>query len=307
MEKFMYKIQSSKPYNKQYKINEATHKKIKIFLISFLTLSLNNVFASNEEIKEQVKSAYSEIAKSKKPCFSCGTAENSKEDLNKPTASEYSLTLGYSSQDLKDSIGADLGLGCGNPGAIAGLKLGEVVVDLGSGAGFDCFLAANKVGPLGKVIGVDMTSEMVELARANAIKKGFKNVEFVLGDIEKMPINNSVADVIISNCVINLSPNKEAVFKEASRILKVGGRLAISDIVTSTELPEEIKNDIALYTGCITGATKINALKSMMEKAGFENIKIDVKEDSRSFISKWAPNSHAEDYIASAYISAIKK
>ena len=303
MERNMYKIKFFKDSNCQ-KMN-----RFALLLMPFLAFNLNSVFGSEqneEEMKRQVKSSYGEIAKSKKPCFSCGTAKSCGEDPNKPTATEYSLSLGYSAEELKESIDADLGLGCGNPGAIASLKTGEVVVDLGSGGGFDCFLAANKVGLSGKVIGVDMTTEMIELARTNATKRGIKNVEFVLGDIENMPISSSIADVIISNCVINLSPNKEAVFKEAARILKIGGRLAISDIVTTTELPEEIKNDIALYTGCITGATKINLLESMMKNAGFGNINIDIKEDSRSFISKWAPNSKAEDYIASAYISAVK-
>eukprot|EP01103_Thecamoeba_quadrilineata_P019213 TRINITY_DN7683_c0_g1_i1.p1 TRINITY_DN7683_c0_g1~~TRINITY_DN7683_c0_g1_i1.p1 ORF type:complete len:264 (+),score=15.99 TRINITY_DN7683_c0_g1_i1:249-1040(+) len=257
-----------------------------------------------EDLKKEVKAAYGEIAKTKKTCFSCGTAKKCGESL--PTATEYAINLGYSSQDLKEAVDAELGLGCGNPGAIASLKSGETVVDLGSGGGFDCFLAANKVGPSGKVIGIDMTPEMIELAKTNALKRGYTNVEFILGDIENMPVADSIADVIISNCVINLSPNKEAVFKEASRILKVGGRLAISDIVTTTELPEKIKQDIALYTGCITGATKVALLTNMMESVGFGNINIVIKEDSRSFISKWAPNSNAEDYIASAYISATK-
>ena len=259
-----------------------------------------------EEAKKQVRIAYGTIAKKEKPCFSC-CSKDCDETKGSSAAKEYSKSLGYSEKELEETpLGADLGLGCGNPGAIASLKEGEVVVDLGSGGGFDCFLASKKVGKVGKVIGVDMTSEMIDLARKNALNGNYTNVEFLLGEIENLPLPNSSVDVIISNCVINLSPNKEAVFKEASRVLKIGGRLAISDIVTSTELPEEIKSNIELYTGCITGATKIDQLKSIMESAGFGDINIDVKEGSRNFISKWAPESKAEDYIAAAYIYAKK-
>lgn len=278
-------------------------------LTGIIALNINQVKAmgdDEEEAKKHVKSAYGKIAKDQKPCFSCCSSGCNPAEDNQ-AAREYSKGLGYSDKELEESpIGADLGLGCGNPGAIASLREGEVVVDLGSGGGFDCFLASKKVGALGKVIGVDMTPEMIELARANALKGNYLNVEFLLGEIEKLPLHDSSADVIISNCVVNLSPDKEAVFREAARVLKIGGRVAISDIVTSTELPEEIKSNIELYTGCITGATKIDKLRSIMEGVGFGDIHIDVKEDSRSFISKWAPGSNAEDYIASAYIYATK-
>ena len=259
-----------------------------------------------EETKKQVRVAYGAIAKTEKSCFSC-CASGCDESAGKPSAKEYGVGLGYSEQELAEApLGADLGLGCGNPGAIASLKEGETVVDLGSGGGFDCFLASKKVGKSGKVIGVDMTPDMLDLARRNALKGGYTNVEFLQGEIEHLPLPDSIADVIISNCVVNLSPNKEAVFKEASRVLKIGGRLAISDVVTTTELPDAIKRDIHLYTGCITGATKIGTLREIMESAGFGEINIDVKEESRNFISKWAPESKAEDYVAAAYISAIK-
>jgi arsenite methyltransferase len=278
-------------------------------LIGIIALNIGQAKAmleNEEEAKSHVRSAYGKIATDQKPCFSCcSTGCGPTED--KSSAKEYSKGLGYSEQDLDESpIGADLGLGCGNPGAIASLREGEVVVDLGSGGGFDCFLASKKVGALGKVIGVDMTPEMIKLARTNASKGGFTNVEFLLGEIERLPLPDSSADVIISNCVVNLSPDKEAVFREAARVLKPGGRVAISDIVTTTEIPEEIKSNTELYTGCITGATKIDKLKSIMEGAGFGDIHIDVKEDSRSFISKWAPGSNAEDFIASAYIYATR-
>ena len=308
----MYSPIKLKPYNVSLeKIKkEIIYKKhlLSLVAISFLAFSSCS-FASegNEEaVKEQVRSAYATIAKNEKPCFSC-SSQCGEAASGKPSAKEYGLGLGYSEKELEEvPLGADLGLGCGNPGAIASLKEGEVVVDLGSGGGFDCFLAAKKVGKSGRVIGVDMTTDMIELARKNAAKGGYINVEFVLGEIEKMPLPDAIADVVISNCVVNLSPNKPAVFKESARVLKRGGRLAISDIITTTELPEEIKNDINLYTGCITGATKLDTLKIVMESAGFGEIKIDVKEDSRNFISKWAPGSNAEDYIASAYIYATK-
>lgn len=307
----MYKIENFEIYTthprKRARENLYKRSTLALSVMSLFAFNSPASFAMNEEedMKSHVKASYGAIAKSQKPCFSC-SSKGCDEGQDKPSAKEYSIGLGYSEQELEESVGADLGLGCGNPGAIASLKEGEIVVDLGSGGGFDCFLAAKKVGSLGKVIGVDMTPDMIELARANALKRNYTNVEFILGEIENLPLSDSSADVIISNCVVNLSPNKEAVFREAARVLKRGGRLAISDIVTTTELPEEIKGNIELYTGCITGATKLDKLKSMMEAAGFGEINIDVKEDSRSFISKWAPGSNAEDYIASAYIYATK-
>ena len=265
-----------------------------------------NAFAADadeEEARKQVRTAYAEIAKEEKPCFSCSAGGCG----GGTSAQEYGLSLGYSPEELAEgAIGADLGLGCGNPGAIAALKPGEVVIDLGSGGGFDCFLAAKAVGETGRVIGVDMTPEMIALATKNAAKTGYSNVEFRLGTIENLPVPAAIADVIISNCVVNLSPNKEAVFREAARVLKIGGRLAISDIVTSTELPESIKQDVKLYTGCITGATQIDTLNAILESVGFGEIRIEVKPDSRSFISKWAPGSRAEDFIASADIRATR-
>ena len=202
--------------------------------------------------------------------------------------------------------GADMGLGCGNPQAIANLKSGETVVDLGSGGGFDAFLAANEIGSSGKVIGVDMTPEMISKARANAEKASYTNVEFRLGEIEHLPIADNTADTIISNCVINLSPNKQQVFNDAYRILKTGGRLAISDIVNSTEFPDDIKNDMHLYSACVSGASSINELQGMMKNAGFKDIKITPKDESREFIKDWAPGSNIEDYVISASIQAVK-
>lgn len=199
-----------------------------------------------------------------------------------------------------------MGLGCGNPKAIAALKPGETVVDLGSGGGFDCFLAVREVGSSGRVIGVDMTPDMVSKARANALKGRYENVEFRLGEIEHLPIADATADVIISNCVINLSPNKLQVFRDAFRILKPGGRLAISDVVATVELPEEMRNDAVLIAGCIGNASLIDDLEAMMRGAGFKQIRIQPKDESKEFIKDWAPGRNVTDYVVSAAIEAVK-
>ncbi len=199
-----------------------------------------------------------------------------------------------------------MGLGCGNPKAIAALKPGEVVVDLGAGGGFDCFLAAHEVGRSGHVIGVDMTADMLSKARANAVKGKFENVEFRLGEIEHLPIADATADVIISNCVINLSPNKPQVFRDAFRVLKPGGRLAISDVVATVELPEEMRKDAGLIAGCMGNASLIEDLEKMMLDAGFDQIRIQPKDESREFIKDWAPGYNVTDYVVSATIEAVK-
>ena len=199
-----------------------------------------------------------------------------------------------------------MGLGCGNPQAIASLKAGEIVLDLGAGGGFDVFLAAKKVGPSGKVYGVDMTPDMISKARNNATKNGYQNVEFLLGEIEHLPLPNQSVDVIISNCVVNLSTNKSNVFNEAFRVLKDGGRLAISDMVAYKPLPQEMINNAALYCNCISGAITMNELKSILAKAGFIDIMIEPQENSRMFIKDWVPGSDAENYVVSAKIKAVK-
>jgi len=186
------------------------------------------------------------------------------------------------------------------------LERGQTVLDLGSGAGFDCFLAARAVGPTGKVIGVDMTPEMLTKARENAKRNGFDNVEFRLGEIEALPVANESVDVIISNCVINLSPQKERVFREAFRVLRTGGRLAVADIVATAPLPEEVKGDWAAYTGCMAGASEIDDLEKMLCNAGFDRIKIAPKDASRSFIREWLPGKQVEEYLVSATIEATK-
>jgi SAM-dependent methyltransferase len=215
--------------------------------------------------------------------------------------------MGYSAAETASvPDGANMGLGCGNPQAIAALKAGETVLDLGSGGGFDCFLAARQIGDTGHVIGVDMTPTMVSKARANAEKGGYRNVEFRLGEIENLPVADGTVDVILSNCVINLSPNKPRVFAEAFRALKPGGRLAISDVVASAEIPEAIRQDMALFTGCMAGASLISDLEDILASSGFEQICIAPKEESKTFIRDWAPGRPVTDYVVSATIEAVK-
>jgi SAM-dependent methyltransferase len=180
------------------------------------------------------------------------------------------------------------------------------VLDLGSGGGFDCFLAARAVGDRGTVIGVDMTPEMIARSRGNAEKAGAGNVDFRLGELENLPVADGIVDVIISNCVINLSPEKERVFNEAFRVLKPGGRLAISDVVATTEMPEDIRNNMAFLTGCIAGASPVDELEAMLHRAGFRDIRINQKAESRAFIRDWMPGSKIEDYVVSATIEAVK-
>lgn len=222
-------------------------------------------------------------------------------------APELSRQMGYTAEEMAAvPDGANLGLGCGNPQAIAALKPGEVVLDLGSGAGFDSFLASRQVGESGHVIGVDMTPEMLSKARANAASSGYHNVEFRLGEIENLPVADNSVDVILSNCVINLSPDKARVFAETFRVLKPGGRLAISDIVATAELPEHIRRDMALHAGCIAGASGISELEHMLRAAGFAHIHIAPKEESKTLIRTWTPEASVADCIVSATIEAIK-
>jgi len=224
-----------------------------------------------EEIKKMVKEGYAKIAKktisSLTPMKSCCESNELVQKISK--------SIGYTEEELTCvPDGSNLGLGCGNPVALASLKGGEVVLDLGSGAGFDCFLAARKVGEKGKVIGVDMTQEMIEKARENAEKGNYENVEFRLGEIENIPVADNSADVILSNCVINLSPDKDKVFKEAFRVLKPGGRLIVSDIVLLRELPESIINSVEAYINCVSGAMMKNEYIQTIRSAGFHELEI---------------------------------
>jgi ubiquinone/menaquinone biosynthesis C-methylase UbiE len=215
--------------------------------------------------------------------------------------------IGYSPEELDGlTEGANMGLGCGNPGAIGKMTPGETVLDLGSGGGIDCFLAAKAVGDSGHVIGVDMTAEMVSRARENAEKLGTKNVEFRLGEIEHLPVADGEVNVILSNCVINLSPEKEKVFREAYRVLKPGGRLAISDVVSIAPLPENLREEAAMVTGCVVGAEPVEQLEKILKTIGFININIQVRQESKEFIKEWFPGSGVEKYVASADIEAIK-
>jgi arsenite methyltransferase len=202
--------------------------------------------------------------------------------------------------------GANLGLGCGNPLAIASLQPGQTVLDLGSGAGFDAFLAAKAVGPSGLVIGVDMTPEMIGKARQHKATGGYSNVEFRFGDIESLPVADKAVDVIISNCVINLAPDKALVFREAFRVLKPGGRLAVSDILATAPLPESIRNDLALLAGCVSGASQIDRVRELLHAAGFTKVRIEQKPQSRDFIREWFPDRGIDDYIVSATVEAVK-
>jgi arsenite methyltransferase len=258
------------------------------------------------EITESVKKRYGTIAKQETSGCGCAPAGSCCGPLAE-SSSTSSLQVGYSAEELKSVPGgSDLGLGCGNPHAIAALQPGETVLDLGSGAGFDCFLAARQVGENGRVIGVDMTPEMVEKARVHAHAAPYSNVEFRLGDIENLPASDASIDVIISNCVINLSPDKRNVFREAFRVLKRGGRLAISDVIATAPLPESIRNDLALYSSCMGGALTKAELETMLQESGFQDIRIQPKSDSREFIREWAPGRDVQEYIVSAFITAMK-
>jgi arsenite methyltransferase len=249
----------------------------------------------SETVREEVRRRYGASASGKSAC------------ADDCCISTDITNLGYSAEDAAAAPeAANLGLGCGNPLAIASLKRGQVVLDLGSGAGFDCFLAARSVGKTGRVIGVDMTPEMLRKARENAQRNGFTNVEFRLGEIEALPVADNSIDVIISNCVINLSPEKQRVFNEAFRVLKPGGRLAVADMVATAPLPDDIKADWAAYTGCMSGASQITELERMLRSSGFKDIRIAPKDSSRSFIREWLPGKKIEEYLVSATIKAVK-
>lgn len=264
---------------------------------------------SNDQIRQNVRHRYKQIAlqdvSSDSDC--CSTSKGCLCTSN--DSQSVSSKLGYSDEELAAvPKGANLGLGCGNPQVIASLKSGEHVLDLGSGAGFDCFLAARQVGSEGQVIGVDMTPEMVSKARWNAESGDYHQVDFRLGEIEHLPVADQVIDAIISNCVINLSPDKQQVFKEAYRVLKNGGRLAISDVVLTAELPVEIKNDLDVsYSGCVSGASSIADLEKMLADAGFKDIDIRPKDASKEFIKDWIPGAGIQNYIVSSTIQANKR
>jgi SAM-dependent methyltransferase len=276
-----------------------------------------------EKIREAVRERYGKVARSEtvapgtSAAASCCTPSTSTDQTipmassgccgSNPSLENMSAAIGYTNEDINSvPEGANLGLGCGNPVALASLKSGETVVDLGCGGGFDCFLASKEVGETGKVIGVDMTPEMITKARENVEKMGASNVEFRLGEIEHLPVADNSVDIIMSNCVINLSPDKLSVYRDAFRVLKPGGRLAISDIVATAPLPDEIRKNLALLTACIGGAATIEDTEEMLRNAGFQDIKISLNKRSGDFFREWIPGKRVEDYVVSAYIEAMK-
>lgn len=257
-----------------------------------------------EQIRSFVRARYGAIAEeadetcgcTRSGC--CGAGEG---------AGSYGEKLGYTAEQLAAApAGSELGLGCGNPLAIASIQPGETVLDLGSGGGFDCFLAARQLAGTGQVIGVDMTAAMITKARANAVKSGFTNVEFRLGEIEALPVADATVDLILSNCVINLSPEKGRVFQEAFRVLKPGGRLAIADVVATKPLPEAMRAKLASIGACIGGATLVDELKDLLRAAGFSRVEIVPKESSREYIGHWTEHETAGDFVVSALITAYK-
>ena len=260
-----------------------------------------------DEIREHIQKNYAKIAVGNTAGGCCGGGCSCSGGESSADVSGSSMIIGYTEDDLSGVPSeSNMGLGCGNPIAIASIKKGETVLDLGSGGGFDCFLARRQVGETGYVIGVDMTPDMLKLARNNAKKAGYTNVDFRLGEIENLPVADASVDVIISNCVINLSLDKEKVFNDAYRVLKPGGRLSISDVVAIAELPQQIKQDLAMMAGCIAGAEYVENIRAMMEGAGFRDIKLMPKDNSSVIIKSWVPDRNVEDFVASYIIEATK-
>src|SRR5260370_34001334 len=259
------------------------------------------------QIKEMVRARYGGIAEAAGAASCCAPASSCSGDAAPGTPADKSRRMGYSdAEPAAVADGANLGLGCGNPQAIAALKPGEVVVDLGSGAGFDCFLAAGQVGATGHVIGIDMTHEMLKKARENAAKISAANVEFRLGELEHLPVADNTADALLSNCVINLVPDKSQLFRQAFLVLKPGGRLAISDVVNTTPLSPELQADPALLCGCIAGAAPVERIETWLAQAGFTDVRLTPKPESRELVASWAPGRGIENFVASATSEACK-
>jgi arsenite methyltransferase len=263
----------------------------------------------HDQLRTQVREHYATVAEKGTSCCAptCCSPKADGAAAEARDANARSQRLGYSVADTAAvPPGSNLGLGCGNPLAIALLRRGQTVLDLGSGAGFDAFLAARAVGPEGRVIGVDMTPAMLTRARENAVKAGISNTEFRMGEIENLPVADASVDVILSNCVINLSPDKGRVFREAFRVLKAGGRLAISDIVALKPVPGRIREDVKLHAGCAAGAALVGDLRDMLTAAGFTDIRITPKLESRDVIRDWFPGLGLEDLFASATVEGTK-
>lgn len=273
----------------------------------------NSILPDPETLRDEVRRRYGALAQGE---ATLSGGEASSDSCCTPAGSSgtgccgpgaQARTLGYTDADLAGiPDGANLGLGCGNPVALASLQPGQTVLDLGAGAGFDAFIAARAVGPAGRVIGVDMTAEMVTKARANARKGGYAQVDFRLGEIEALPVADASVDVIISNCVINLCPDKRPVYQEAFRVLRPGGRLAVSDVVARTELSDEVKRDLALHSGCLAGATLQTDLVRVLEEAGFVDIVIRAKGNSDEVITSWESKRGFESQVFAAEVTATK-
>ena len=280
---------------------------------------MENSSTENEAIREFVRTRYGAIAEQAGADCGCGPSccstaveepgccGDSCCDAGEGKPASYGEKLGYTAEELAAvAPGADLGLGCGNPLAIASIRPGETVLDLGSGAGFDCFLAARQLAGTGRVIGVDMTAAMISKARANAAKGPHRNVEFRLGEIEALPVADASVDLILSNCVINLSPEKERVSREAARVLKPGGRLAIADIVATRPLPDAIREKLAAIGACVGGAALVDDLRAMLATAGFGRVEVTLRENSRTLINEWTDHGDAGKFVVSALITASK-
>jgi len=266
---------------------------------------------TDDEQRRIVRERYGDIATGVEDCCAPddadGCCDGSATDQAAADPDATARQLGYDDGAVGTVDGdANLGLGCGNPQAIAALDAGETVLDLGSGAGFDCFLAADAVGPEGRVVGVDMTPEMVEKARENARANDADTVDFRLGEIEHLPVTDESVDVVISNCVVNLSPDKPQVFREAFRALRPGGRVAIADVVQTAQFPPEVTRDPDSLAACVAGASTISRLETVLSDAGFVDVDIAPKDDSEEFIREWADGYDPSDYLVSATIEARK-
>jgi ubiquinone/menaquinone biosynthesis C-methylase UbiE len=272
---------------------------------------MKNTTPDSEIIKTAVRQRYGALASGEPPaaastCCASSSASAENASCGCDTAAQ-ARTVGYSAADLANTPeGSNLGLGCGNPVALASLRAGQTILDLGSGAGFDAFLAMRAVGPTGLVIGVDMTPEMLTKARANTKKGGYPNVEFRLGEIEALPVADATIDVIISNCVINLCPDKRPVYREAFRVLKPGGRIGLSDVVARAELADDVKRDLALHCSCLAGATPEGELKTILEESGFVRISIRQKGNSDEIITSWEAKHGFESKVYAAEVTAVK-
>ena len=255
---------------------------------------------NNEEVRQFIRERYAGVAQgTQASCCGGGCCCAGPQDT--------AALLGYGEGDLSDApFASNMGLGCGNPVAIAALKEGETVLDLGSGGGFDCFLARKQVGETGSVIGVDMTPDMIALARKNAAEAGYTNVDFRLGEIEHLPVADGSVDAIISNCVINLSLDKAQVFSEMFRVLKPGGRISTSDVVAIAEIPQDLKDDFGMIASCVGGAEHVDAIKAMLLAAGFSEIHLYPKDNSAEIVNAWLPEGGLDGYIASYIMEAIK-